>query len=52
MTLYIDNKPYQVKPGKNLLETCLTLGFDSSLFLLAPRFGLRRCMPSMCCESI
>jgi len=31
-TLFIDNTPYEVKPGKNLLETCLTLGFDLPYF--------------------
>lgn len=31
-TLFVDNKPYEVKPGKNLLETCLTLGFDLPYF--------------------
>ena len=39
MTLYIDNKPYEVKPGKNLLETCLTLGFDLPYFCWHPAFG-------------
>ncbi len=39
VTLYIDNKPYQVKPGKNLLETCLTLGFDLPYFCWHPALG-------------
>lgn len=39
MTLYIDNKPYEVKPGKNLLETCLTLGFDLPYFCWHPALG-------------
>jgi NADH-quinone oxidoreductase subunit G len=39
MTLYIDNKPYEVKTGKNLLETCLTLGFDLPYFCWHPALG-------------
>ncbi|HEX6223035.1 MAG TPA: NADH-quinone oxidoreductase subunit NuoG [Chryseolinea sp.] len=39
MTLFIDNKPYEVKPGKNLLETCLTLGFDLPYFCWHPALG-------------
>jgi NADH-quinone oxidoreductase subunit G len=27
-TLYIDNKPYEFEEGRNLLHTCLGLGFD------------------------
>lgn len=38
-TLYIDNKPYEVKPGKNLLETCLTLGIDLPYFCWHPSLG-------------
>jgi NADH-quinone oxidoreductase subunit G len=30
--IYIDHKPYEVKPGKNLLESCLTLGFNVPYF--------------------
>ncbi len=37
--LYIDNKPYEVKPGKNLLETCLTLGLDLPYFCWHPALG-------------
>ncbi len=37
--LYIDNKPYEVKPGKNLLETCLTLGLDLPYFCWHPSLG-------------
>lgn len=37
--LYIDNKPYEVKPGKNLLETCLNLGFDLPYFCWHPALG-------------
>lgn len=38
-TLYIDNKPHEIKPGKNLLETCLTLGFDLPYFCWHPSLG-------------
>lgn len=39
VTIYIDNISYQVKPGKNLLETCLTLGFDLPYFCWHPALG-------------
>jgi len=38
-TLYIDNKPYDISSGKNLLETCLTLGFDLPYFCWHPALG-------------
>lgn len=38
-TLYIDNKSYEVKPGKNLLETCLSLGIDLPYFCWHPALG-------------
>ncbi len=38
-TLYIDGKPYEVKPGKNILETCLSLGFDLPYFCWHPALG-------------
>ena len=38
-TLYIDNKAYEVNSGKNLLETCLTLGFDLPYFCWHPALG-------------
>jgi NADH-quinone oxidoreductase subunit G len=31
-TIYIDNNPYEVKEGKNLLEASLALGFDLPYF--------------------
>jgi NADH-quinone oxidoreductase subunit G len=37
--LYIDNKSYEVKSGKNLLETCLNLGFDLPYFCWHPALG-------------
>lgn len=30
--IYIDKKPYEVQAGKNLLESCLTLGFNVPYF--------------------
>jgi NADH-quinone oxidoreductase subunit G len=38
-TIHIDNKPYEVKAGKNLLETCLSLGFDLPYFCWHPALG-------------
>lgn len=37
--IYIDHQAYEVKPGKNLLETCLTLGFDLPYFCWHPAMG-------------
>ena len=36
ITIYIDNQPYQVKPGQNLLQACLSLGFDLPYFCWHP----------------
>lgn len=38
-TLHIDDKSYEVKEGKNLLETCLTLGLDLPYFCWHPALG-------------
>jgi NADH-quinone oxidoreductase subunit G len=38
-TIYIDNKPYEVKAGKNLLEACLALGLDLPYFCWHPALG-------------
>ena len=38
-TIYIDNKPYEVKAGKNLLEACLSLGVDLPYFCWHPALG-------------
>ncbi len=38
-TIYIDNKPYEVKTGKNLLEACLALDFDLPYFCWHPALG-------------
>jgi len=35
-TIYIDNKPYTVKDGDNLLHACLSLGFDLPYFCWHP----------------
>src|SRR4051812_36899269 len=37
--IYIDNKPYNVKAGKNLLETSLALGIDLPYFCWHPALG-------------
>jgi NADH-quinone oxidoreductase subunit G len=37
--IYIDNKSYEVVEGKNLLETCLSLGFDIPYFCWHPALG-------------
>ncbi len=36
LTIYIDNKPHQVKEGQNLLQACLSLGFDLPYFCWHP----------------
>ncbi|GAB3537805.1 NADH-quinone oxidoreductase subunit NuoG [Pontibacter brevis] len=38
-TIYIDNKPYEVSAGKNLLQACLTLGLDVPYFCYHPAMG-------------
>ncbi|PSR52589.1 NADH-quinone oxidoreductase subunit G [Adhaeribacter arboris] len=38
-TIYIDNVPYEVKSDKNLLEACLTLGFNLPYFCWHPALG-------------
>ncbi|SFD22013.1 NADH dehydrogenase subunit G [Chitinophaga sp. CF118] len=37
--IYIDNKSFDVKAGKNLLETCLSLGYDLPYFCWHPAMG-------------
>ena len=37
--IFIDNNPYEVKEGKNVLEACLTLGFDLPYFCWHPAMG-------------
>jgi NADH-quinone oxidoreductase subunit G len=36
VTIFIDNKPYQVKDGQDLLRACLSLGFDLPYFCWHP----------------
>lgn len=36
ITIFIDNKPHQIKPGQNLLQACLSLGFDLPYFCWHP----------------
>jgi NADH-quinone oxidoreductase subunit G len=38
-TIYVDNKRYEVKAGKNLLEASLALGFDLPYFCWHPALG-------------
>jgi len=35
-TIFIDNKPYEVKDDQNLLQACLSLGFDLPYFCWHP----------------
>jgi len=37
--IYIDNKPFEVQAGKNLLETCLSLGLNLPYFCWHPAMG-------------
>ena len=37
--IYIDNKSYEATEGKNLLETCLSLGLDLPYFCWHPKLG-------------
>ncbi len=36
ITIFIDNKPHQIKPDQNLLQACLSLGFDLPYFCWHP----------------
>jgi NADH-quinone oxidoreductase subunit G len=38
-TIYIDNQPYTVEDGQNLLHSCLSLGFDLPYFCWHPALG-------------
>ncbi len=38
-TIYIDNRPYTVADGQNLLQACLGLGFDLPYFCWHPAMG-------------
>src|ERR1051325_6700300 len=39
VTFYIENQPYAVEAGKNLLHACLSLGFDLPYFCWHPALG-------------
>ncbi len=39
VTIYIDNQPYTVKEGTNLLNACLSLGFNIPYFCWHPALG-------------
>jgi NADH-quinone oxidoreductase subunit G len=38
-TIYVENKPYEVKDGQSLLQACLSLGFDLPYFCWHPAMG-------------
>jgi NADH-quinone oxidoreductase subunit G len=38
-TIFIEGKPYEVKDGQNLLEACLSLGFNLPYFCWHPALG-------------
>ncbi len=38
-TIYVDNRPYTVADGQNLLQACLGLGFDLPYFCWHPAMG-------------
>ncbi len=38
-TIYVENKPYTVRDGQNLLHACLELGFDIPYFCWHPALG-------------
>jgi len=37
--IFVENQPYEVPDGKNLLEACLSLGFDLPYFCWHPAMG-------------
>ncbi|MDY0100336.1 MAG: 2Fe-2S iron-sulfur cluster-binding protein, partial [Bacteroidales bacterium] len=39
VNIRINGTDYQVKPGRNLLQTCLSLGFDIPYFCFHPALG-------------
>jgi NADH-quinone oxidoreductase subunit G len=39
ITIFIENKPFEVMAGRNLLDTCLELGFDIPYFCWHPALG-------------
>ena len=36
VTVYIEKKPYKVKPHQSMLQACLSLGFDVPFFAGIP----------------
>ncbi len=38
-TIFIDNQPYEVEDGQNLLQACLSLGFELPYFCWHPALG-------------
>ncbi len=38
-TIYVENRPYEVDPKRNLLDVCLTLGFRLPYFCWHPAMG-------------
>ena len=39
VTVYIEKKPYKVKPHQSMLQACLSLGFDVPFFCWHPAMG-------------
>jgi NADH-quinone oxidoreductase subunit G len=39
VTIYVDNHPYEANPERNLLEVCLSLGFNLPYFCWHPALG-------------
>lgn len=39
VTVYIDGRPYLADPARNLLDVCLSLGFDLPYFCWHPAYG-------------
>ncbi|HEY8461019.1 MAG TPA: NADH-quinone oxidoreductase subunit NuoG [Blastocatellia bacterium] len=38
-TIHVENQPYQIEDGRNLLHACLSLGFDLPYFCWHPALG-------------
>ena len=47
ITIYIDNKPYEVKEGQSLLQACLSLGFNVPYFCWHPVIEIRGGLPAV-----
>ena len=45
--IYIDNKPHEVRGGQNLLQACLSLGFDLPYFCWHPALACRGGVPAV-----